>query len=141
MQLTLITEPMVAITRLVRNVSHALKALSLLDVIVDDKNNVAIVYAGSAVRLRADGNVDVVSSRNFLQLTAGVIHHNPLSIEHDNYVTFEALRQAYPELYEAHGHAQHPATLALGEALAQMSETERQEFFAQNAFAGEAVNA
>ncbi len=130
-----------ACKRLTKNLVQVARMLTMAYVNVDAQGNLSLVYAGSQVRLRSDGNVDVLCARNFVQMTRGLLHQNPMSLDHDDYVTFEALRQAYPELYEAHGHAQHPATLALGEAMAQLSETQRQELFAQNAFAGEAVNA
>lgn len=123
------------ISRFVRNLFHAIKALTVVDVNVDDQGNVGVVYAGSFMRLRADGNVDVVSSRNFLQVTKGVIHHNPLSIEHDDYTDFESLEAAYPELYAVQGHGQHPAALALQAALAGLPMAQQETFKAWNALA------
>lgn len=42
-------------------------------------------YAGSLVRLRHDGNVDVFTRRNFWLQTGGLAQLNPTSPHHDSY--------------------------------------------------------
>jgi hypothetical protein len=50
-----------------------------------DAQGFTLGYAGSQVRLRHDGNVDVFTARNFWLQTGGLAQLNPTSPHHDSY--------------------------------------------------------
>lgn len=50
-----------------------------------DEAGLGVGYAGSLIRLRHDGNVDVFTRRNFWLQTGGLAQLNPTSPHHDSY--------------------------------------------------------
>lgn len=50
-----------------------------------DADGFNLGYAGSLIRLRHDGNVDVFTRRNFWLQTGGLAQLNPTSPHHDGY--------------------------------------------------------
>jgi hypothetical protein len=77
-----------------------LKALQYLNIKVVGSTVTIQHETGTLVTFREDGNVDVISERNFVQKTKGLLHLNPASLEDDKYTDFEDFVNAQPERFK-----------------------------------------
>lgn len=101
------TRPVTAVTqpwyfrayKIAHNFYNLVRALEYLNVTVQNKTVVITHDVGTSVAFREDGNIDVLSQRNFVQQTRGLLHLNPVDINDDKYTTYEDITRAYPERF------------------------------------------
>lgn len=85
--------------KIANNFFHLLRSLEYLSIRLEDKTVVISHESGTTVAFREDGNIDVLSERNMIQRTKGLMHLNPATLEDDKYTSYEDLVRAYPERF------------------------------------------
>jgi hypothetical protein len=84
--------PIVPFRRLISNLFQLLKVLSHTRIQLNDSGTLSVTHGNSQVRMRQDGNIDLIGSRNILMLTPrGLIHLNPVSVSDDRFTEYELL--------------------------------------------------
>jgi hypothetical protein len=82
------------------NLVNLVRAMAHVTIRVDENGTVAMMHeSGTAVAMRADGNLDTVVQRNLRQSTAGILMLN-CPPEDDKFTSFEQIKKAFPERYD-----------------------------------------